>query len=65
MLVSDKLFGVVSPNGVQGVDSCQNKTEQTKVYTVCTVSPVRNSITRNNRVQKRADFSRGENINNF
>jgi len=37
----------------------------TKVHTVCTVSPVRNSITRNNKVQKRADFSRGENINNF
>ncbi len=37
----------------------------TKVHTVCTVGPVRNPITRNNRVQKRADFSRGENINNF
>jgi len=56
MLVSNKLFGGESPNGVQLEEFSQNMTKQAKVHIVCSVNPVRNSITRNNRVQKRANF---------
>lgn len=51
--MSNRLFGGGSPNDVQLAESGQNKTKQVKIRTVCGFNPVRNSITGNNRVQKR------------